>query len=120
MSKRKKYFIIAVVLFIVSVIYTLLVKNVDLKAIGPNESVVGFGSLNEWFKGLVGVNDSWYKITKYLGIVPFLICAFYGLIGVGQLIKYKKISKIDKRLIFLGILYVLMLPILNIYKKYIS
>ena len=117
MSKKKKLLIISIVLFIVSVVYTVLVKYVDVSIVGKENVEVGFSTLNKWFYDINGVNDTWYKITKYLGIVPFLICAVYGLIGISQLIKYKKISKVDKRLIYLGIFYVVVLALYVIFDK---
>lgn len=109
MSKRKKLFLITTILFLISVIYTLLVKVVDVNSVGPLNSSVGFSKINVWFHELTGVNDIFYDISKYLGLIPFMICAFYGLIGIIQLIKYKSLKKVDKRLIFVGVLYVLML-----------
>lgn len=119
MSKRRKLVITSIILFFVFVIYTLIVKNVDLQAIGPKGSVVGLGSLNKWFYDLNGVNDAWYKITKYLGIIPFIICAFYGLKGILQLIKYKSLAKVDKRLIFLALLYISMAVVYIFFEKVI-
>ena len=108
MSKRRKLIISSIVLFIISVMYTLIVKNIDLSPIGPNDSVVGLSTMNNWFYNINGVNNMWYKITEYLGIIPFIICAFYFLKGIQQLIKYNNIKKVDKRLIYLGILYITM------------
>ena len=50
-----------VVLVIISVIYTILVKIIDVLPIGPNNSKVGFGTINNYFKNLIGSNIS---ITK--------------------------------------------------------
>lgn len=109
MSKRKKLFLITFILLLISIIYTLLIKIIDVKEIGPLGSSVGFSTINLWFKNLVGYNDIFYDISKYLGIIPFLICGFYGIIGFIQLIKNKTIKKVDKRLIFLAIFYIIML-----------
>ena len=108
MKKRKKELLITVIsLFIVSVIYVLLIKFVDVGAIGPKSSKVGFSNINGWFHDLTGYNKAWYKITKYTGVIPFLLVAYFAFIGLKQLIKYKKISKVDKRIIFLGVFYIL-------------
>ena len=47
-SNKKKYIIISLILLGVSIIYTLLVKYVDVKAIGPQGSSVGFATLNKY------------------------------------------------------------------------
>lgn len=100
--------IIVVGLFLVTIIYTILVKYVDVATIGPKMSKVGFATTNGFVRDVVGSNNFWYSVTKYLGIIPFLIVAFYGIQGLLQLIKYKKISKVDKRLFFLAGLYVIL------------
>ena len=69
--KNKKNIIIAVICTIVSVVYTFLVKNVDVKAIGPNNSEVGLASINDAFHNMFGYNDTLYKISKILGYVSF-------------------------------------------------
>ena len=108
MSKRRKLFLTVAILFIIAVVYTLLVKYYDVRSIGPKDSSVGFGGINELVHKTLPYNETWYKITKYLGIIPFLICAFYGLQGLIQLIKYKSLKKVDKRLIYLLVFYILM------------
>jgi len=117
MSKRKKLFVITAILFLISIIFTLLVKVVDVKAVGPLGSSVGLSTINVWFHNLTGYNDIFYDISKYLGLIPFMFCAFYGLQGIIQLIKRKSLKKIDKRLIFLGVLYVLMLVLYVAFDK---
>lgn len=119
MKKNKKYIIITFVLLLISVIYTLLVKFVDVSDIGPNLSSVGFSTINGAFHNLTGEIDFFYKLTKYLGLIPFLIVAFYGFIGVKQLIKYKSIKKVDKRIILLGCFYVLVLITYILFEKVI-
>lgn len=111
MSKRRKLFLSTFILFILAVVYTLLVMKYDVQSIGPEGSKVGFAGINGVIHNLLPYNDTWYKITKYLGVVPFLYCAFYGLQGIIQLIKYKSIKKVDKRLIYLGVFYVVMLAL---------
>ena len=115
--KNKKLLLISGALCILFIIYTIMVKYVDVAAIGPNNSEVGFQLLNKKFHEIFYYNDTWYIITKYLGIIPFLYVAFYGLQGLLQLIKYKSIKKIDKKLIFLGIFYVLMIAFYLLFEK---
>ena len=116
---RKRNIIISIILTIVSVVYTILVKNVDVRAIGPNESKVGFGALNGWFSKLVGSNMTIYKITEVLGLLMFLIVLIYACIGLGQLIKRKNILKVDKEVIKVGCLYALMMAVYVLFEKVI-
>lgn len=107
MNKKRNWRQIAIILFVICILYIFAVKFVDVKNIGPNHSNVGFASLNEAFHTLFPWNDGWYKITKYLGILPFLWVGYYGIQGVIQLIQKKSIYKVDKKLVLLGIFYVL-------------
>ena len=107
MNKRKNVLILVISMFILALVYTLLVKNVDTKAIGLGGSVVGFSSLNKWFHDLFSYSSFWYKLTKYLGFIPFLFVAYYGLCGLLQLVKRKSITKVDKKIVCLGIFYIL-------------
>ena len=115
--KNKKNIIIAAVLTVASVVYTLLVKFVDVKEIGPNNSSVGFSSLNKWFSNLIGSNLTIYKISEVLGYVIMLLVLIYGCIGIGQLIKRKSLLKVDKEIIKLGVFYVLMLATYVLFEK---
>ena len=114
---KKRNIIVSIVLTIVSVVYTLLVKKVYVRAIGPNNSKVGFGALNEWFSKLIGSNMVIYKITEVLGIILLLLVVIYGCIGIGQLIKRKNILKVDRQIIILGCLYVLMMVVYVLFEK---
>lgn len=114
---RKKNIIISSVLILVSIIYTYLVKHVDVAPIGPNSSSVGFSSLNGWFKNIIGSNMIIYKITEVLGLLLFLIVAIYGCIGLYQLIKRKSLLKVDKEIMVLGGLYVLMMIVYVFFEK---
>ena len=103
----KKYLKPAVILLVVSVIYTILVKVVDVSAIGPNGSKVGFATINNWFHQLFPYSETWYKTTKYLGLLPFLLVGYYGCYGLYQSIKRRDILKMDKQLLLLGIFYLM-------------
>ena len=61
MKKRKNMKVVLILLFIIVTMYIILVKTVDVQAIGPNGSVVGFATINGWFHQMIGLNDTWYK-----------------------------------------------------------
>ena len=73
--------------------------------IGPNISEVGFSHINETVHDITKVNMIWYYITNYLGILPFFLVAYYGLLGLKQLLVEKNLKKVDIKLIILGIFY---------------
>ena len=103
----QKLILINILLLLIAVGYTLIVKYVDVQAIGPQLSKVGLGTINKSYWDLIGYNELWYKVTKYLGVVPFLIVAYYGLQGLLQVIQKKSILKVDKKILSLGGFYVL-------------
>lgn len=105
--KIKKKWKIVCILLLIAIIYTLLVKYVDVKSIGPEGSKVGFAGINKFFLDKVGYQEIFYKVTKYLGLLPFLLVAFYAFVGLKQLIKEKSIKKVDKKIICLGLFYIL-------------
>ncbi len=107
MKKKNNLTLILIITFLIAITYTILVKIVDVAAIGPNNTEVGFSTINGFFHNLTGYNDFWYKLSKYLGIIPFLIVFCYGIIGLKQLIIKKSLKKVDKRIIVLGIFYVI-------------
>ena len=107
MKKKKILLYTTISLLFVSIIYTIIVINVGVQAIGPNGTKVGLAGINGYIHNKIGLNMFWYKLTKYLEVLPFLIILFYGCIGLKQLINGKSLKKVDKRLIILGIYYVL-------------
>ena len=116
-EKKKKWFKICVWLLIIAVIYTVLVKFVDVKAIGPGGTKVGFATMNKWFNDMIGYNKLFYNISKYLGVVPFLFCAYYGLMGLLELIKKKNFKKVNYRYYILACFYVLFVALYFFFEK---
>lgn len=96
----------ALLLSAVFVIFTVLVKRVDVRMIGPEESSVGFGTLNGVIANWLGFRYSWYMISEIAGYVALLVIGLYGLMGLLQLIKRKNLFKVDKDILVLGGFYV--------------
>ena len=96
-------------LFAVAIIYTLLVKYIDVQEIGPNDSLVGFATINNFMFNLTGVNMLWYDITDWWGFVPLFIAFIYAMIGFIQMIKRRNILKVDKEILGLGVYYIIVI-----------
>ena len=109
--KNKRNFIISASLILFSILFTLLVKFIDVKSIGAESSSVGFSTINDFFHNLIGVNMIFYHITDWLGFIPIFIALGYAIIGVVQLIKRKSLLKVDREIIFLGIFYIVLVAI---------
>ncbi|MBR6429699.1 MAG: phosphoesterase PA-phosphatase, partial [Oscillospiraceae bacterium] len=59
----KKKFITAAVSFGLFLLLILLVKVVDVAAVGPEGTKIGLSKLNVAIHDLFGVNWGWYKVT---------------------------------------------------------
>lgn len=116
---KKRNIIISIVLIILSVLFTALVKNVDVKPIGPNESMVGFADINKLFHNLIGSNMTIYKITEVLGYIPIVMALVYVFIGLKQLIKRKSLLKVDKEIYVLALFYVLVVGVYVFFEKFV-
>ena len=105
--KRKSSFCIAICALFAFVLWTLLLRFVDVQAIGPQNSKVGFASVNGFFHTLTGVNMRLYVITDWLGLVPIFIALAFALLGLVQWICRKSIAKVDYNLFVLGAFYII-------------
>ena len=106
MFKRNKCLIAGIALFLVFVIFTICIKFVDVAAVGPLGSKVGFSHLNNAVFKFIGESDTWFKITEVLGIISLLVAGGFAVFGMIQLIKRKKLKLIDNNIFMLGIFYV--------------
>lgn len=108
MKKRKNRvrLCIAVAWLISFAVWTLAIRFIDVQAIGPKKSSVGFATLNGFIHNLTGVRLSLYVITDWLGLVPLCIAVGFGLLGLIQWLKRKKLCKVDANLFVLGGFYI--------------
>ena len=106
--KRKKFYI-ALCLLTMFIIWTLLVCFVDVRAIGPRFSRVGFSTLNEFVHTLTGTNMLLYEITDWLGLVPIATALGFAIFGLVQLIKRKSLFKVDYNILALGVFYIIVI-----------
>lgn len=119
MDKIKRNYVISGLLILISIIYTILVKIIDVKAIGPNESMIGFSSINSFVNNLTGESQIWYNITEYLALIPIFMALVYALIGLKQLIKRKSLFKVDKEILGLGVFYAIVIGIYIFFELFI-
>ena len=111
MKTIKKNFFISALFISLFIIWTLLLLCIDVRPIGPRESVVGFSSMNSYVHNLIGVNFTLYNITDWLGLVPFCFIISFGIIGFIQWIKRKNILKVDFNILMLGIFYLIVMAV---------
>ena len=104
--KKKKLLILGVSLCFSFVLWTCLVRAVDVGSIGPHGSSVGFSGLNGFVHNAIGTNMTLYVITDWLGLVPIFTALGFAALGLWQWTFRKKLSLVDKSIIALGIFYI--------------
>ena len=108
-KKNKKRLVLGASLVVAFVLWTILVCFVDVRAIGPEGSSVGFAALNGFVHELTGVNWFLYTITDWLGIVPIAVALVFAILGLVQLIKRKSLWKVDYSILALGVFYIVVM-----------
>lgn len=109
---KKTNYLLSLILLVIVIAYTILVAKVDVKPVGPVNpatgvtSEVGFSTINSAIAKKLEYNSTFYKISKYAGYLAFAFIAFYGVIGLAQLIKKKNLKDINKVLYALAVFYV--------------
>ncbi len=106
MNSTKRDFKKAVVILAVTILFSILTCLVDRKPIGPDGTSVGFSSINGLFAGSFGYNPVMDALSDIAMYLAFLVVAAFAFIGLMQLIKGKSLSRVDKTIIGLGVLYV--------------
>ena len=113
----KKKFIVAAVCFGLFLLLILLVKAVDVAAVGPEGAKIGLSKLNVAIHDLFGEHLGWYKVTNVLGYLAILIALGFAAIGGLQLVYRRSILKVDKEILLLGALYVVTVLFYILFEK---
>ncbi len=87
------------------VLWTFAIQTLDVQPIGPNGSSVGFAALNSAFHRLTGIRMNLYIITDWLSLLPVFIMMFFAAVGLSQLIRRRRILKVDADILLLGLFY---------------
>ena len=108
-KKNKKRLVLGGGFVVAFLLWTVLVRFVDVRAIGPEGSSVGFAALNGYVHELTGVNWLLYTVTDWLGIVPTAVALGFAILGLVQLIKRKSLWKVDHSILALGVFYIVVM-----------
>ena len=110
-KKNRRSFWIGAGLLAVFVLWTVLICFVDVQAIGPEGSSVGFSTINEFIHELTGVNWFLYTVTDWLGLVPIGVAFGFAVLGLVQWIKRKSLLKVDRSILTLGGFYIVVMAV---------
>ena len=106
-QNKKKHLWMGIWFLLVFLLWTALIRSVDVQAAGPTGTKVGFAAFNLWFHHLTGVHMTVYTITDWMGLVPIAVCLGFGVVGVFQLIRRRSLLRVDPDIILLGLYYIL-------------
>ena len=110
-KKSGRLFLLGTSFLISFVLWTVLILFIDVRAIGPEGSSVGFASLNKFVHDITSVNMSLYVITDWLGLVPIGVALGFAILGFVQLIKRKSLLKVDRNILALGVFYIIVMAV---------
>ena len=104
-KQSKRNFCTALGLLGAFVLWTAAVSLIDVQAIGPQGSAVGFAAVNRFVHNLTGVHMTLYTLTDWLSLVPFSFVVGFGVLGLLQWVKRKKLLNVDRSILTLGGFY---------------
>ena len=108
-KENQRNFCIATCMLFAFFLWTVTVQFIDVQAIGPQGSSVGFATLNGFVHNLTGVHMSLYAITDWLGLVPLTFVMGFALLGLVQWIKRKHLLRVDYNILALGGFYIVVM-----------
>ena len=110
-KENQRNFCTATCMLLAFLLWTAAIQLVDVQAIGPHESAVGFATINQFVHNLTGVHMSLYTITDWLGLVPLVFVIGFALLGLIQWIKRKHLFKVDYNILILGGFYIVVMAV---------
>lgn len=100
-------------------LWTVLVGMVDVQAIGPEGSAVGFAAMNRWVHDLTGVHLFLYAATDWLSLIPLGVVLGFGLLGLSQWIGRKSLWKVDRSILALGGFYLVVMAVFAFFEVFV-
>lgn len=118
-KENQKRLCIAVGMLAAFVVWTAAVRVIDVQPIGPQGSRVGFAAVNRFVHNLTGVHMSLYQITDWLSLVPLGCILGFGLLGLLQWIKGKRLRNVDFSILVLGGFYLVVLAVYGFFEQFV-
>ena len=120
MKKREKstaWLYTGIVCLVLSILFIFAVTAIDVQAIGPNGTSVGFAGINGAVANAVGSNMIWYKITQLLGYLAIVIFVFFAICGVVQIVKRRSLFKVDQDLLVMAYMFIILFLLYILFDK---
>lgn len=95
----------------------VMIKKVDVESIGPEGTKIGLSGINKPVADNFTYNETWYKITQYLGYAALLVAGCLAVMGLVQLIQRKSLLKVDPNILAAGVIYVITIGLYFLFDK---
>lgn len=118
-KENEKNFYMATAMLVLFVLWTIAIRIIDVGTIGPQESSVGFATINRFIHNFTGVNMYLYTITDWLGLVPLGFVLGFALLGFVQWIKRKNLLKVDYSILVLGGFYIVVMVVYVLFEMFV-
>ena len=99
------------------VIFSLWIRLFDVQPVGPEGSSIGFAALNVAVHDFFGMHLFWDKLTQALGLLAIAVAGVFAVTGLVQLIQRKSLLKVDKKILMLGVIYILVILLYALFEK---
>ena len=109
--ESQRNFCIAICMLVAFLLWTVAIQFIDVQAIGPWESTVGFSTINQVVHNFTGLHMSLYNITDWLSLVPLGFVIGFALLGLIQWFKRKYLRQVDYSILVLGGFYIVVMAI---------
>lgn len=113
----KKKFLVAGVFGVLFIWLAVMLKIVDVQAIGPEGSSVGFAGINKAVFGFFGEHEFWDKVTDFGAGICISMGLGLAILGLAQIISRKGLGKMDRELWALVGLYAVMMVFYVAFEK---
>jgi len=104
-KEHPKKLITSAVFLVGFILWTIMICLVDVQAAGPQETTVGLATINLYIHRLTGIHLYLYELTDLLSLIPLGFIAGFGLLGLVQWIRRKRLSEVDCSILLLGGFY---------------
>jgi len=104
-NRIRKDFGTASLLLVLFVIFTILLRFIDLDSLAPDGSPVGFAFLNGTVASRFPFHPFFYRMSECLGRLALLLAGVFAFIGLFQWIGRKKLLEVDFDILALGVLF---------------
>lgn len=68
-EKSQKVLLSGIAMVVLFILWTVAISLIDVQPIGPQNSSVGFATLNGFIHSLTGVHMAIYTVTDWLGLI---------------------------------------------------